>query len=954
MCGNVQTGMAIHVQIPHSHEVPFRAQLLWPSFVSGAKKGADPEHNYWRVDLKRVPVRVPGAVQELLLPIVVALGLCWMAGGIETAAAAPSAASVDAKRLDDADHDAANWMTYGRTYSEQRFSPLTGITAANVGGLGLAWFADFDTNRGQEATPLVIDGVMYVTTAWSMVRAFDAKTGRPLWSYDPEVPRALGVKGCCDVVNRGVAAWAGRLFLGTFDGRLIALDAVTGKPVWSVMTVDQSKPYTITMAPRVVKGRVLIGNSGNEFGVRGYISAYDAATGALDWRFYTVPGDPSKPHESEAMARAAKTWSGEWWKLGGGGTVWEGVSYDPALNLVYFGVGNGSEWNQHYRSAGQGDNLFLSSIVAVNADTGAYVWHYQATPGEEWDYDAVQDLILADLRIEGRERQVLLQANKNGFFYVLDRKTGELISANAFTPVTWADGVDAKTGRPLEKPEARYDKTGKSVQLLPGALGAHNWQPMAFNPTTGLVYIPAQEIGMGYTPVPDFKPASLGWNVGVATKNLTGVKGYLSAWDPVLHKEAWRANYAGPWNGGVLTTAGNLVVQGSAAGNLTAYRADTGEKVWSASAQTPVMAAPVAYQVDGEQYIAVLAGWGGAYPLLEGQQSNASGNERNISRLLVFSLQGKLSLPPIAPDPPSLLPFLPDTADTSQLAAGEQLFGRYCSVCHGQAAVGGGVIPDLRKSPYLPVDAWYDIILDGALHLNGMAAFAPVLDRAQTAAIRAYVVHRAVVDHTAAPQSGPPDLNRGAVIAAQGSAAGAPACARCHAFNGASDGSGAFPRIAGQSAYYLAEQLYSFRSKLRQNAIMSPIAGALSAEEISDVAAYFAASNAPLLPLAKTDNVALLSRAKELAITGNPAKGVPGCATCHGTDGAGQSPSIPYLGGQYAHYIAFELKMWQRGYRTNSADAMVLFAKQLDEQDIAALAAYYQQLGMPSVQAELR
>ena len=307
--------------------------------------------------------------------------------------------------MNKADRDAANWLSYGRTYSEQRFSPLTKITASNAKQLGLAWYADLDTNRGQQATPLVVDGVMYVSTAWSMVKAYDAATGKPLWSYDPEVPRELGVKGCCDVVNRGVAAWKGKIYVGTFDGRLVALDARTGKPVWSVVTGDQSGPLTITQAPRVVKGRVIIGMSGGEYGIRGYISAYDAETGKLAWRFYTVPGDPSKPFENKAMEMAAKTWSGEWWKLGGGGTVWDAISYDPDLNLVYFGVGNGIEWARNYRTANKGDNLFLSSIVALNADTGAYVWHYQATPGEEWDFDAVQQLVLADLTIDGKPPQ---------------------------------------------------------------------------------------------------------------------------------------------------------------------------------------------------------------------------------------------------------------------------------------------------------------------------------------------------------------------------------------------------------------------------------------------------------------------------------------------------------------------------------------------------------------------
>jgi len=662
-------------------------------------------------------------------------------------------ASVDAARLNKAEGDTANWLSYGRTYSEQRFSPLARIDAGNAKELGLAWYADLDTNRGQQATPLVIDGVMYVSTAWSMVKAYDAASGKLLWSYDPEVPRELGVKGCCDVVNRGVAAWKGRIYVGTFDGRLVALDAKTGKPAWSVATGDH-KNLTITGAPRVVKGRVIIGMSGGEYGIRGYISAFDAETGKLDWRFYTVPGDPLKPFENKAMEMAAKTWSGEWWKLGGGGTTWDAISYDPDLNLVYFGAGNGVEWARNYRTKSKGDNLFTSSIIALNADTGEYAWHYQATPGEEWDFDAVQQLILADLKIDGKPRKVLMQANKNGFFYVLDRKTGKLISATNFVPVNWASGVDPKTGRPIENPGIRYDLTGKPVNMMPGALGGHSWQPMAYNPKTGLVYIPAQEIGLEFTPVEGLPTSPLGWNVAVATTNTPGTKGYLIAWDPVRRKEVWRASYLGPWNGGTLTTAGNLVMQGDASGSFNAYRADTGEKLWSTPAQSAVMAGPITYEVNGEQYIAVMSGWGGAFPLFQGKEAAKSGNLRNVSRVLAFKVGGAAALPALPPEPQLALNPPPATAGAATVAAGQGLYAQYCSVCHGENAIGGGVVPDLRASRFLGMDFFYDIVLNGAMKDAGMAPFKSVLEQKDAAAIRAYLIQRANEDKAADKSAG--------------------------------------------------------------------------------------------------------------------------------------------------------------------------------------------------------
>jgi quinohemoprotein ethanol dehydrogenase len=641
-------------------------------------------------------------------------------------------------------NEADNWLSYGRTYDEQRFSPLDAINPSNAARLGLAWSADLDTNRGQEATPLIVDGRLYVSTAWSMVKAYDAKSGTLLWSYDPRVARQLGVNGCCDVVNRGVAAWNGKIFVGAFDGRLIALDANTGKPVWSTLTVDNDKPYTITQAPRVIKGKVIIGNSGGEYGTRGYISAYDAESGKLAWRFFTVPGDPSKPFENESMARAAKTWSGDWWKLGGGGPVWDAISFDPQLNLLYFGIGNGAQWSQKSRSDNQGDNLYLSSIVALDPDTGTYVWHYQATPGEEWDYDAVQQLILADIPVHGTVRPVIMQANKNGFFYILDRKTGALLSAKEFVPQTWAQGVDQKTGRPIEKPGIRYSKVGKST-MMPGPLGGHSWQAMSYNPATHLVYIPAQQVTSSFVQMKDFNFSPTGWNLG-ATMGGSDVKsqGFLLAWDPVQQRAAWRVNYRGPWNGGTVTTAGNIVAQGDAAGNLAVYRADNGQRLWSTYVQSGIIAPPAVYAVDGEEYIAVLSGWGGALPLSGGPDATLSGSMRNVSRVLAFKLGGTATLPA----PPSAVPVVyvrrAEPADAAAIQHGEALFGQYCSMCHGGGASGGGgVLPDLRASSFVGSEAFYNVVLGGLLKDNGMASFKKSLTESDVSAIDDYIIHQA-------------------------------------------------------------------------------------------------------------------------------------------------------------------------------------------------------------------
>jgi quinohemoprotein ethanol dehydrogenase len=660
---------------------------------------------------------------------------------------------VDGARITAADQEPGNWLSHGRSYDEQRYSPLTQVNDGNAVELGLEWFYDFDTKRGLEATPIVVDGVMFTTGAWSRVYALNAKNGKLLWQYDPQVPPEWAVHACCDVVNRGVALWMGSVFVGTLDGRLISLDAKTGSVNWSVQTTDKAKPYTITGAPRVVNGKVIIGNGGAEYGVRGYVSAYEADSGAMAWRFYTVPGNPAEPFESDAMERAAATWNGEWWNYGGGGTVWDSMAYDPALNLLYIGVGNGSPWNQQIRSPGGGDNLFLSSIVALNPDSGEYVWHYQTTPAESWDYTATQHMILADLEIDGSTRKVILQAPKNGFFYVLDRETGELISAEPYVKTTWASHIDPETGRPVEIEGARYED-GPAL-VLPAPYGGHNWHPMAFSPQTGLIYIPAQDIPFAYGTDENFTFTPGLWNVGinplyasfpeqppeVQAQLVEMISGQIIAWDPVERREVWRVQHALPWNGGMLATAGNLVFQGNSVGDFAAYRADTGEKLWSTGAQTGIVASPVTYEVDGEQYVSVLAGWGGSLALSSGEIAAATGSHGG-RRLLTFKLGSTATLPEfvpvtLTPDPP------PRTGDEAMIALGKQRFADRCMMCHGDGAVGGGVVPDLRYMNAEKHQLWMGIVLGGLYRDKGMVSFTDVLSAEEATAIQAYIIERA-------------------------------------------------------------------------------------------------------------------------------------------------------------------------------------------------------------------
>ena len=666
------------------------------------------------------------------------------------------AANVTAQRLVKAADEPGQWMTYGGTYSEQRFSPLKKIDASNVGRMGLQWFADYETNQNQHGSPLYIDGVIYVSTARNVVYAYDAKSGKQLWKYNPMI-HGERLRYNVGLVNRGIAAWHGKIIMGTLDARLVAIDAKTGKEVWSTDTVpeslglgDMGKHYAITMAPRVAKGNVFIGGSGGEFGVRGWIAAFDAETGTEVWRFWTVPGDPAKGFESKALEAAAKTWNGEWWKVaGGGGTVWDAAVYDPVTDLLYFGTGNATPWNARVREPSLSDDLYSASIVAVRPDTGEYVWHYQETPGDAWDYDAVSPMMTADLRIGGQKQHVILQPSKNGFFYVLEAATGKLISADPFTEENWATGVDLKTGRPSVVPAARYEN--EPWNLAPGVQGGHSWHPNAFSPETGLVYIPAWEAySMMASPTPGSRPPggggfSLGINFGAKVEpgklqpyDRRGVSGRLKAWDPVARKVVWETEpytNAGPTSG-VLATAGTLVFMGNGSGKvLSAYNAKTGAKLWSFDANTAVLAAPITYTLDGVQYVAASVGGvaqGGYFAPTH-------------ARMLVFALGGKTVLPEPEPYTPPQLNPPPSTASAEVIARGSEQYSQFCSVCHGANGMQARTsFPNLTVTPLLwTQDGFNNVVLQGGRADKGMGSFGKDLKPEDAVAVREYLISRA-------------------------------------------------------------------------------------------------------------------------------------------------------------------------------------------------------------------
>ena len=665
-------------------------------------------------------------------------------GSLEHIQAATGA--VDAAALEGQMNSSSDWLSYGLNYAEDRFSRLTEINTENVGDMGLVWSYELGAIRGVEATPLVVDGVMYVTGPWSKVFAINARNGEELWKFDPEVPKAYAKNACCDVVNRGVALYKGKVYVGALDGRLIALNAATGEKVWETQTLEQGEPYTVTGAPRVIKGNVLIGNGGAEYGVRGYITAYDAETGDQKWRFYAVPGDPSKPFESEAMEMAAETWdpSSKYWEAGGGGTMWDAMAYDPELNLMYVGTGNGSPWNRRLRSPGGGDNLFLASIVALNPDNGEYVWHYQNTPGDHWDYTSTQHMILADMEIEGTPRKVIMQAPKNGFFFVIDRTNGEFISAENFVAVNWATGYD-ENGRPMEIDEALY-KSG-AYEAIPGPFGAHNWHPMAYNHNTGLVYIPAQGVpfvmednsNWEYNSTAGGGPHNqIGWNLGVLASAVPPKSqpfGHLLAWDPVKQEAKWKVDHISPWNGGVLTTASNLVFQGTADARFVAYNAETGDKLWEAPTGSGVIAAPSTYEIDGKQYVSIAVGWGGVYGL-----ASSHSETKATGRVYTFALGGSQPTPEFAKmEGKELVSGI--EYDPAGIAMGAKHYINSCVFCHGIPAVAnGGNIPNLGYSAKEVIENLELYVLGGGSEALGMPNFTGKLTKEDVGMIQAFIL----------------------------------------------------------------------------------------------------------------------------------------------------------------------------------------------------------------------
>lgn len=663
------------------------------------------------------------------------------------------------QQLDDAS-SGDDWPAFGRTYGEQHYSPLEQINEGNVKDLGLVWSVDLPA--GNPATgPIEVGGSVYLATGYSVVRAIDVATGKVRWEHDPKAPEASGVRLRQGWGSRGVAYWNHKVITATQDGRLVALDEKTGAPVWTVQTLDDGAPMFISGPPRVFDGKVIIGNAGSdESAVRGFVTAFDADTGKFLWKFYTVPGDPAKGFEDAAQEMAAKTWHGEWWKYGGGGSAWNSITYDKANDQILIGTGNGAPWNHKIRSLGKGDNLFVCSIVALDAKTGKYKWHYQINPGESWDFNAAMDMQLADLTIDGKPRQVVTTAPKNGFYYVIDRKDGKLISAEPFVQVTWARKIDLATGRPVENPGVRYE-SGKTT-FRPTPLGAHSWMPMAFSPKTGLTYIPAIDLQVRFDDTgitrENFKFAGgMGLSPGVGYAIDAGgskVTGWLIAWDPVTQKARWKLPMPTHGNGGIMATGGNLVFQGRPDGGFSAYNAQDGKRLWNFDARAGVVAPPITYRVNGKQYVTVIAGIGTSVGLFGPMFEKYGIDYRTQARrVLTFAIGGKQTLPARIPYKAVAFEDADYKPNAAVTARGEGIFGGRCAVCHGTGVVAGGTAPDLRTSP-IPHDSqvFAQVVKDGALVPNGMPAFGEFTPD-QIEALRQYIRSRAYVLRSGKPET---------------------------------------------------------------------------------------------------------------------------------------------------------------------------------------------------------
>jgi len=696
--------------------------------------------------------------------------------------ARPEPGRIDQQQVLESQGKPGNWLHGGRDYGQSHYSPLTQINRDTVTRLGYAWHLDLPMEHGYEATPVMVDGVLYGSGPQGIAFAVDAASGELQWQFDPDIDPQFMRKVCCGVVNRGVALSGDRLFVGALDGYLYALDRHDGSVLWRVDTfTDRGRGYTITGAPYIANDLVIIGNAGAEFDARGYFTAYDAETGEQRWRFFTVPDNPEGPWEHPELAAAAPSWDPDsLWQVGLGGTVWDGMAFDPNLNLLYVGTGNAAPYPRKLRSPKGGDNLYLASILAINPDSGRLVWHYQTTPGDNWDYTATQKMILTELEIKGRTRRVLMQAPKNGFFYVLDRETGELLSAEPYASVNWASHVDQVTGRPVETSQAEYYYHPKLI--FPGPQGAHNWQPMSYSPDTGLVYIPVKEAGAIWTlPEEPFEyqrgglnshsqyifttPGEWGLDSALA-KTLppfeelaagqpdTTIRGFLRAWDPVAQRLVWQQETSGPWvgnmnafwnGGGLLSTGGGLVFQGRGTGDLVALDAASGATLHSIAVGASMMAAPMTYSIEGVQYVAILTGIGGGNgnDYVPGMAAYTYGNQ---GRLVAFRLDGgEVPLRPVIARTEAGLvqPPVPRRGTPEQIAAGASHYLRNCAKCHSNIDGRGSGIPDLRLMDAATHAAFADILLQGTLVAKGMGNFSDLLQPSEVDDLHSYLIDEA-------------------------------------------------------------------------------------------------------------------------------------------------------------------------------------------------------------------